>query len=132
MKLGTGEGNSTAASSSTAKNSPQVDVNNSHLADVTNTLQTDVTNTNRNPNFGVRAKGKGEKAIDLETRKIDLFRRKLDKDERNEDADLCFLKGLMPEFKKAVRVAKLKRKITEVVNEFLDEEAWLYPKADGN
>jgi hypothetical protein len=87
-----------------------------------NNTFTDVTNTA----FGVRSNKKSDKVFDLETKKIDLFTRKLEKDDRNDDAELCFLKSLVPEMKKAVRLTKLKRKISEVVDDFLEEEALLY------
>ena len=66
------------------------------------------------------------KVLALEQKKVSLFQQKLNKDERNDDPDVCFLKGLLPELKRAERPSTLKRKIMEAIDDYLETERLTY------
>jgi hypothetical protein len=61
--------------------------------------------------------------VEAYRKKVDLQAARLRKDSEIEDPDLSFFKGLLPDVKKAQNKRKLKRKITELIDEFLKTEA---------
>ena len=77
--------------------------------------------------FGVRRK-RSDKILALEEQKVSLFQKKLDKDADMNDANLFFLRGVLPEIKKARRPFALKRKIMQCIDDFLAEEELVQPE----
>jgi hypothetical protein len=74
----------------------------------------------------------GTRSLDIEDKKLEIFRKKVEIQaaqfqvaQKPEDNDLLFLKSLLPEVKKAKNKRKLKRKLLEVVDEYLEAEEFM-------